>query len=146
MVQWSQTSYHNPSPNSCYISFYLLATSSLTLRLWHKPHYTSTTTMESLHNVAKMPTQESIPSTSGMKRRMSKVPRPVPDLGGGSTESVIQDDQHPAGEAIHGGPKQFLRFVLFIIYFWTSCCSYVSLSQSTQSTPFFARPKVRTHS
>lgn len=60
-------------------------------------------------------------SPSGVKRR-SKVPPPVPDLGGGSTETA-QDYQHPAGAAVHGGPKQLLRFFLFVVYFWSCCCS-----------------------
>lgn len=53
------------------------------------------------------------------------MPAPMPDLGGGSTE-VAQDDHHPAGEIVHGGPKQFVRFLLFFTYFWSCCCSYVT--------------------
>lgn len=48
----------------------------------------------------------------------------MPDLGGGSTE-VAQDDHHPSGEIVHGGPKQFIRFILFMAYFWTCACTYV---------------------
>lgn len=129
---WSngtQRSYHYkpiPSPYYWHIAP-LLSTSPRTsaCRISRAPITdTRVPAMESLHNVAKMPTQDSA-RTDGMKRRTSKVPRPVPDLGGGSTEAVVQDEWHPAGQATHGGPKQFLRFVLFIIYFWTCCCSYV---------------------
>lgn len=66
-------------------------------------------------------------ATQPIQRKRSKVPQPVPDIGGGSTETVVEgyDDEHPGGDVRHGGPKQFLRFLLFVVYFWTCCVSIV---------------------
>lgn len=35
------------------------------------------------------------------------------------------DEEHPGGDAKHGGPKQLLRLFLLLSYFMTCCCSYV---------------------
>ena len=33
--------------------------------------------------------------------------------------------EHPGGDVKHGGPKELLRFLLVVIYFMSSCFSYV---------------------
>jgi hypothetical protein len=40
------------------------------------------------------------------------------------TEEAVEVG-HPAGNIKHGGPVQVLRLLLFMIYWWSSCCAYV---------------------
>jgi hypothetical protein len=77
--------------------------------------------MADTSHITKMSAVEAQPAA--VKRRPN-MPRPVPDLGGGSTE-IAHDDNHPSGAVVHGGGKQLLRFILFVAYFWTCCCTYV---------------------
>lgn len=62
----------------------------------------------------------------GIKQRHAAVPTTQQTIEPKSKSSATYNDEneHPAGEVVHGGPIQTLRLLGFVSYFLGCCCTY----------------------